>query len=162
MRKFKAFAIIVGCFLVAQPGIADDREKVIGIWKLVSHEIEIQATGQKEPAYGRSPTGYAIFTAEGRVMFVLTGEGRKPAQTIQDRATLLDTLTAYTGRYRIEGDKWITTVDVSWNPEWLGTEQTRFFKIDGDRLHVTSTWRTLPSRLDWGMTRRTLVFEKAR
>ena len=62
---------------------------MIGIWKLVTQEIEIQATGQKEPVMGRSPTGYAIFTAEGRVMFVLTGEGRKPPQTVEDRADLL-------------------------------------------------------------------------
>jgi ABC-type Fe3+ transport system substrate-binding protein len=47
---------------------------------------------------------------------------------------------AYTGMYRLEGDKWLTKVDVAWNPEWVGTEQTRFFKLDGDRLHVTSTW----------------------
>ena len=41
----------------SQPGFADGREKVIGIWKLVSQEIEIQATGQKEPVMGRHPTG---------------------------------------------------------------------------------------------------------
>ena len=50
-------------------------------------------------------------------MFVLTGEGRKAAKTIQDRAELLNSLVAYTGMYRVEGDKWITKVDVAWNPE---------------------------------------------
>jgi Lipocalin-like domain len=65
-------------------------------------------------------------------MFVLTGEGRKPPQTVQDRADLLNSMAAYTGMYRLEGDKWITQVDVAWNPEWVGTEQTRFFKLDGE------------------------------
>ena len=110
MCKFKSFAAVLGWFLAAQPSFADDREKVIGIWKLVSQEIEIQATGQKEPVMGRSPTGYAIFTAEGRVMFVLTGEGRKPPQTVQDRADLLNSMAAYTGMYRLEGEKWISSV----------------------------------------------------
>jgi len=64
MRKVQTLAIAAG--LAAQPSFADDREKVIGIWKLISQEIEIQSTGQKEPVMGRSPTGYAIFTAEGR------------------------------------------------------------------------------------------------
>src|SRR5207249_6818262 len=41
---------------------------------------------------------------------------------------LLNTLVAYTGTYRLEGDEWITNVDVAWNPEWVGTEQKRFFK----------------------------------
>ena len=94
-------------------------------------------------------------------MFVLTGEGRKPAQTVEDRANLLD-LTAYTGTYRVEGDKWITTVDVAWYPEWVGTEQTRYFKLDGDRLYVTSTWRTMQKWPERGMTRRLLVFERAK
>ena len=162
MSKFKYLAGMVALLFATLPSFADNQEKVIGIWKLISHEIEFQSTGQKEPAYGRSPTGYAIFTAEGRVMFVLTGEGRKPAQTVQDRANLLDTLTAYTGTYRIEGDKWITKVDVSWNPEWVGTEQTRFFKLDGDRLHVTSTWVTMQKWPERGMTRRLVVFEKVK
>jgi hypothetical protein len=31
-------------------------------------------------------------------------------------------------------------VDVSWNPAWVGTEQVRFFKFDGERLLVISAW----------------------
>jgi len=93
-------------------------------------------------------------------MFVLTGEGRKPPQTVQDRADLLNSLVAYTDMYRIEGDKWITKVDVAWNPEWVGTEQTRSLKLDGDRLYVTSTWRIMPNWPDKGMQRSLLVFEK--
>jgi lipocalin-like protein len=120
MSKFKYLAGMVALLFAALPSFADNQEKVIGIWKLVSHDIEIQTTGQKEPAYGRSPTGYAIFTAEGRVMFVLTGEGRKPAQTVQDRADLLDSLTAYTGMYRVEGNKWITRWTLRGIPNGLG------------------------------------------
>ena len=67
-----------------------DLLKVVGAWKLVSFEVETQATGQKEFVMGKNPTGYAVFTPEGRVRFVLTGEGRKPPKTVQDRADLLD------------------------------------------------------------------------
>ena len=111
---------------------------------------------------GRHPMGYAIFTAEGRVMFVLTSESRKPPQTVQDRADLLNGMAAYTGIYRIEGDRWITKVDVAWNPEWVGTEQTRFFRIEGDRVYVTSTWRIMPNWAEKGMQRSLLVFERVR
>jgi hypothetical protein len=97
----------------------DDSAKILGVWKLVSFEAEIQATGQKEPVMGQNPTGYAIFTPEGRALFLLTGEERKPAKTVQERADLLDTLVAYTGTYRLEGDEWITKVDVAWNPQWI-------------------------------------------
>ena len=147
-------------YLIAQPGFADDRSKVVGLWKLVSYEVEVQAAGQKEPVMGRHPTGYVRFLPEGRVFFILTGEGRKPASTEQQRAELLNTLVAYTGTYRIEGDKWITTVDVAWNPEWIGTEQSRSFKIEGKRLQVLTPWRVMPNWADKGMTRSIVTFER--
>jgi hypothetical protein len=33
----------------------------------------------------------------------------------------------------------------------------RFFKLEGDRLHVTSTWRIMPNWADKGMQRSLLV-----
>jgi len=153
---------MVGFLILVQPSFADDSGKIIGIWKLIAYEIEIQATGQKEPAMGNNPTGYVIFTPEKRVFFVLTGEGRKPAKTVEDRAELLNSLVAYTGMYRIEQDTWITKVDVAWNPEWLGTEQKRFFKVDGERLQVLTPWRVMPNWADKGMTRSIVTFERSK
>ena len=37
-----------------------------------------------------------------------------------------------------EADKIIVAVDIAWHPSWLGTEQTRFFKLDGDKLSIIS------------------------
>jgi hypothetical protein len=139
-----------------------DNAKVLGIWKLVSVEIEIQQTGQMEPAMGEKPTGYAVFTREGRAFFIVTGDLREPATNDEQRAWLLNTLVAYTGTYRVEGDKWITKVEVAWNPEWIGSEQTRFFKLDGDRLKVLSPWRVMPNWPGKGMTRSILSFDRAK
>ncbi len=151
-----------GVLASAQLGTADDREKVIGFWKLVSYVVEVQATGQIEPVMGQHPTGYVNFSAEGRVMFILTGEGRKPAKTAEERADLLSTLVAYTGTYRIEGDRWITKVDVAWNPEWVGTEQARNFKIEGERLQVLTPWRVMPNWPEKGMQRSVVTFERSK
>jgi hypothetical protein len=71
-------------------------------------------------------------------------------------------LVAYTGTYRIEGDKWITKVDVAWNPEWVGTEQARSFKLDGERLQVLTPWRVMPNWADKEMTRSIITFERAK
>lgn len=162
MSKMKWLVALI-CFLIlVQPSFADDSAKILGIWKLVSFEAEIQATGQKEPVMGQKPTGYVIFTPEGRAMFMLTGDGRKAPKTVQDRADLLNSLIAYTGMYRLEGDKWITKVDVAWSPEFVGTEQSRFFKVDGDRLHVLTTWGVHPNWPEKGMQRRILTFERAK
>jgi hypothetical protein len=37
----------------------------------------------------------------------------------------LGTLVAHSGTYTTEGDKWTTSVEVAWNPEWVGTKQVR-------------------------------------
>ena len=159
MCRLLGFALMLG--LVAQPSFADEGTKVVGLWKLVSYDVEVQATGEKAPVMGQHPTGYVELSASGRVFFILTGEGRTPPKSDQDRANLLGTLVAYTGLYRLEGDRWITKVDVAWNPEWVGTEQARSFKIDGDRLQVLTPWRVMPNWADKGMTRSIVTFERA-
>src|SRR5665647_214277 len=101
MSRFIGF-VFVAC-IIAQASFAGDRDKIVGIWKLVSYEVEVQATGQKSPVMGEKPTGYVTFTPEGRVFFVLTSEARKAAKTDQERAELLNTLVAYSGTYTVEG-----------------------------------------------------------
>ena len=159
MSRLIGFAFSV--LLLSQPALADDSQTVVGIWKLVSYEIEVQATGQRQPVMGQNPTGYVAFMKEGRVFFVLTGEGRKPAKTDHERAELLNTLVAYTGTYHVEGDKWATKVEVAWNPDWVGTDQVRSFKVEGKQLQVLTPWRVMPNWVDRGMTRSIVTFVRS-
>jgi len=159
MFKFKWLAVFVLFLFVVHPSPADDRAKILGIWRLVSFEVEYQATGQKENTRGKNPRGYIIFTPEGRMAVVITNEGRKTPNTDQDRADLFNTMVAYTGTYRIEGDKWITKVDVSWNPAQVGTEQPRSFRVDGDRLQEMTNWSDRPGK---GMGRTVITYERAK
>jgi Lipocalin-like domain len=92
------------------------------------------------------------------VFLLITGDARKPAKTAQERAELFTTLIAYTGTYRVEADKWTTKVDVSWIPEWVGTDQVRTLTVDGERLTVMSPWRVNPNWPDKGMTRSIVAF----
>jgi len=133
-------AVLVAVAIAIPSALADDRTKLLGIWKLKSFVTEFQASGERRPVYGIDPLGYIIFTPEGRMMVVITGEGRKPAQTTEDRAALFASMVAYSGTYRVEPDKFVTKVDVSWNETWTGTDQVRFFKLDGDRLDIISAW----------------------
>ncbi len=162
MAKARWLVSVVLFLVAAPPTLADDRNMLQGVWTLRTYEVEVQATGEKLPVMGQYPTGSVIFTPEGRVWFILTGEGRMPATTDQERAELLNTLIAYTGTYRIEGDTWITTVEVAWNPEWVGTEQARSFKVRGNRLQVLTPWRLMPNWADKGMTRSIITFERAK
>jgi hypothetical protein len=162
MFRYHWIAVLILLLTPLQPSFADDHAKIQGTWKLVSYEVEVQTSGERMHPMGDRPTGYAIFTPESRVFFVLTGDGRKPAKTAADKAALLDSLISYTGRYRLEGDKWITSVEVAWNPAWVGTEQARNFRLDGDRLQVLTPWRVMPNWADKGMTRSIVTFEHSR
>ena len=159
MWTWKWVVIPILLVVAVQPSFAADPAPMLGIWKLVSFEREYQTTGEKEFVLGKTPTGYIIFMPEGRMAVVLTGEGRKAPTTDQDRAGLFNSLVAYTGMYRVDGDKWITKVDVSANPAWVDTEQTRVFRLDGDRLQEMTQWAARP---DKGMARGVLTYERAK
>jgi hypothetical protein len=157
------FSAALAIFLAGiqmQPSRGEDAGGIVGTWRLLSYVVEVQATGEKLPAMGEKPSGYVTFLPEGRVFFVLTGDGRKPGKTDHERAELLNSLVAYTGSYLTEGNTWTTNVEVAWNPEWVGTKQVRSFRLEGDRLDVLTPWRTMPNWPDKGMTRSIVSFER--
>ena len=64
---------------------------------------------------------------------------------MQPPGELLGSMIASSGRYRLQGDDcFITTVDSAWQPAWIGTEQVRFFKMDGEMLSAVSSLREDP------------------
>ena len=68
---------------------------------------------------------------------LLVHETRSPPKVDEDRINLHKYMYAYSGRYTVEGDKVVNHVDVSWNESWTGTDQVRFFKLEGDSLTIT-------------------------
>jgi hypothetical protein len=160
-RQLLMGGLIAAC-LTASSAFGADQNSLVGTWKLVSYNVEVQSTGAKTPMMGQHPSGYAAFLSDGHVFFILTAEARKPAKTDKERADLLSTVVAYTGTYTVEGDKWTTHVEVAWNPEWVGTAQVRSFTLNGEHLEVLTPWRIMPNWPDKGMTRSIITFERAR
>jgi len=127
--------------LLAVPAHADDnelRQKIVGMWTLVSVVYEDQETKQRTPVLGQHPKGRQIATADGRWLALVTAEGRPIPKTDEERAQALRTMIAYTGRYRVEDGKVITKVEAAWNEAWVGGEQTRLIRFEGDRLFIES------------------------
>ncbi len=117
---------------------AELRRQIVGTWKLVSVNYEDQATKERTPIYGEHPKGIQIATAEGRWLALMTAEGRSVPQTNADRAAALKSMIAYTGRYRVENGQVITKVEAAWNEGWVGGEQVRNIRFDGDQLYIES------------------------
>ncbi|HEU5275399.1 MAG TPA: lipocalin-like domain-containing protein [Xanthobacteraceae bacterium] len=135
------FGLLFGLSSMMLPARAEDaadRARIVGTWKLVSVNYEDQETKAVTPIYGEHPKGYQIATPEGRWLALVTAEGRKVPQTDAERAQALRTMISYAGRYRVADGKVTTKVEVAWNEAWVGGEQTRFIRFDGDLLHIES------------------------
>jgi hypothetical protein len=58
--------------------------------------------------------------------------------TTDEKAAASDTYLSYCGRYETKKDKIIHHVEASLFPNWVGTDQERFFRFDKDRLSLTT------------------------
>jgi hypothetical protein len=136
--------------------------RLVGIWELVSFDVEYQESGKRQAVFGTNPRGYMIFTAEGRMMTVITSDGRKPGEAVEEKAELLRTMMSYTGMYKLDGDKIITRIDISWNEAWTGTDQERFYRLNGDRLDIVTAWMPNPIDPERQISRGILSWERVR
>jgi hypothetical protein len=128
-------------FLIALPALADDAsdaKNIVGIWRLASVVYEDEATKERTPVLGEKPKGRQIVTAEGHWLALVTAEGRTVPRTDEERAKALRTMISYTGRYTVKDGKVTTKVEAAWNEAWVGGEQVRFIRFDGDKLFIES------------------------
>jgi hypothetical protein len=106
--------------------------QLIGTWKLLAFQIEFE-NGERQDAYDQA-AGSLIISADGHMSAIVADSARQPNDP---PSSLFDRMMAYSGPCRIQGDDSFTTdVEVAWHPSWLGTEQTRYFKIERDRLSI--------------------------
>jgi len=118
---------------------------IAGVWKLKSYARRFLDTG--EIRTDLAPHAYILYTPQGFMMSITVEGGRKPPAgavlTDEERVRLFNGIvSAYSGRYVVDGNKVIHTVDISWNEAWTGTQQVRFFEVKGDELTIETTPRT--------------------
>lgn len=121
-------------------------EPLVGAWRLLSAYAEIAETGRRQDLLGPDPRGWVLFSADGRMAGVMTAGGRRSPRKSGDYEHAFTTLVAYAGAVRLVGaGRFVITVDTAWQPDWVGTDQFRYFRIDGDRLTVRSDEMRLPA-----------------
>lgn len=117
-----------------------NRHDLYGVWELVSLQSVMSDGGAPTDTYGADPVGRIIFTAENLMVTVITAKDRSSSKDDAGDGALFRSMMAYSGPFRVEGhDRFITTVDVAWNPEWVGTVQVRNFSIEGEILAITTS-----------------------
>lgn len=113
------------------------QEELFGVWALISLQFVMSEGGESKDMYGAEPLGYIFITPDKRMITVITSRDRKPSINDSGDADLFKSMMAYSGPFRVEGeDQFITDVEVSWHPGWVGSEQARTFSIDGDILSI--------------------------
>ena len=159
MKKLAAL-IGLGLFLPATVAPAGDNP-ILGTWKLKSFVRELTGTGEKINQLGEHPDGYISYSADGRMYTIATSNSRVKPRNVnpddEERVKLHQTMFAYAGTYTLEGDKVIHHLDISWNETWTGTDQVRYYKLDGNILIIA----TASIKDSFGREgRSTLVWEK--
>jgi hypothetical protein len=142
--RFARLAVAAICVmeLIGAVGALAGDNPLLGTWKLKSFVRQDVATGERRPALGDPPEGYLGYAPDGRMyaLFVAGGRvapvGDQPSDV--ERIQLHKSMLAYAGTYTIAGDRVVHQIDIAWNNARLGSDQVRFFKLDGDRLTLTT------------------------
>lgn len=117
-------------------------DTLVGTWKMVSWKREVVATGESEEPLGPNPIGYLCYQSDGRMIVLEVSDTRTSPRgavpTADEKRTLFDSMLSYAGTYELDEDKVVHHVDISWNQTWTGTEQVRYYRLDGDILTIRS------------------------
>jgi hypothetical protein len=163
MKELVALTAIALFLWPTIPSLAGENP-ILGTWKLKSYVREVAVTGEKINQLGEHPDGYVSYSADGRMYAIGTSDNRMKPRNVnpdnEERVKLHQTMFAFAGTYTLEGGKVIHHVDISWNEAWTGTDQVRFYKLDGNTLTIT----TAPNKstYDGRESRSVLVLEKVK
>src|SRR5271165_2087320 len=116
-----------------RPAMGDEAAGLIGVWILRSARLERIDTGDKILHYGENPRGVLILHEGGRMAAIIT-----PGDQSGGASWPMRKLLAYSGRYRVEGNRFVTDVDVAWAPTWVGSSQGRNFSLGAGTLDIVS------------------------
>ncbi len=100
---------------------------LVGVWRLVAENASSAAGEPRPKRYGPMGIGLITFTAEGRMMAVLS-DGR-PGPIDGARIFL-----SYCGDYTFDGARLVTHVDGASHEAFLAQPQVREARLEGDSL----------------------------
>jgi hypothetical protein len=138
-------------------------QNLIGAWRLVSWQAK--PGEQTTFPFGEDASGLLIYNATGRMSVFLSQAKRTPfakseakAGTEAEKVAAFDSCFAYAGTYEVADGRLIHRLDHCTFPNWIGTAQVRFVRLDGDRLVLETPPlpfgdRQAVSRLVWERVR---------
>jgi len=139
-----ALATVLACIGRAQP-VSIQKEMLVGTWKLVSVSNVTDSGIVREEAYGRNPIGFLTYTADGRMIAILTNGGRKllskgwKVAPAEEKAEAFSTSLSYAGTFTVSGDRVTHHVEAATDPNRANTDLVRIVNLHGDRMTLRTT-----------------------
>ena len=137
LAAFRSSAVLL---LLALPTLAS-ADTIAGRWKLLSAE-DLRAVGTvARLPWGTHPVGTIVVEGGHCYLQIMSGEvpsfsaGAAPVGE-QMKARLLSSYIAYSGPCVVDEGKGSVTlkVEAAWRPDYVGTEQVRYFRLENSRL----------------------------
>ena len=135
-----ALAMALSCIGRAQ-ALSIQKEILVGTWKLVSVSNVTDTGIVREEAYGRNPIGFLTYTADGRMIAILTNRERKPLSKgwkvapSEEKAEAFSTSLAYAGTFTVSGDRVTHHVEAATDPNRVNNDMVRVVvSLEGDRV----------------------------
>ena len=125
--------IACACVVMA---VSASAERIEGRWKLVAAE-DLRADGSvARYPWGRRPVGSIVVAGGACYVQIMSGDVPSPTSADEMKAALLSMYIAYEGPCAIDEAAGSVTlkVEAAWRPDYVGTEQKRFFRFDGGKL----------------------------
>lgn len=128
------------------------RSRLIGTWRLIS-DVTVKSDGSVEPfpEYGPHPIGYLMYDTTGHMCVTLSNPNpprwANPARPSDaERAMSHKAMEAYCGTYEVreKESQVIHRPEVAEWPHYIGTDQVRNFRLQGNRL-ILSLEETPPN-----------------
>ena len=141
------------------------KEQFVGTWKLVSSEFR-RSDGEVTYPMGRNASGMLMYDASGHMSVQIIrpdrptfASGDQLKGTLEEIKSAFEGCVAYFGTYEVNEEKGSVThhVEGSSFPNWVGTDQRRFFEFYGNRL----TLSTPPAPFGGEHVTALLVWERA-
>jgi hypothetical protein len=136
--------------------------QLVGTWTLISIQDTVDGKAQPSAQFGPHPQGFLMYEPDGHMCATLVNSDRpiwkdpgKP--TDAEKIAYYDTLIAYCGTYKLDPEKSVVThyPTIAWTPAYIGSTQPRPFRLEGDRLIITT------KILDPSVEKRVLVWQRA-
>ena len=137
---------------------------VVGIWKLISIQTEAD-DGTVTYQFGKDVAGLLMIDAKGYFSVQLMDTKRPSFKSADPRGgtpgevkTAFENYMGYYGTFDLDETKGVAIFHVrgAWLPNWIGTEQIRYYTLSGNRMSIS----TAPVLFDGKKTVGKLIWER--